>query len=94
MKRAFSNPLARSASGVVGKARVIKDWTRDLLRLPDDVVVSVNELACHAPGCPPRETVILVMTALGRNNQISIHKAVADITQDDLATAFHSIEKS
>jgi hypothetical protein len=92
MKRAFTNPLARSASGVVGKAREIKDWTRDLLRLQDDVVVSVNELACHAPGCPPRETVILVMTAPGKNNQISIHKAMADITRDDLATAFYSAE--
>jgi hypothetical protein len=88
MTKTFINPLARGATGVVGKARTIKEWTRDLLDLPLDVVVSVNELACHVPGCPPRETVVLVMTAPGQTRQISIHKGLVDVTRADLSAAF------
>ena len=61
MSRAFVNPLARGTAGVVDRARAIKQWTRDRLALPDEAVVSVNELACHLPGCLPKETVVLVM---------------------------------
>ncbi|WP_411036043.1 hypothetical protein [Shinella sp. BYT-45] len=86
MSRAFVNPLARRAAGVVNKARTVKQWTRELLALPEDAVVSVNELVCHLPGCPPKETVVLVMHA-GRIAQASIHKAMADLTRDDVAHA-------
>jgi hypothetical protein len=54
--------------------------------LPDEAVVSVNELACHIPGCPPRETVVLMMFA-DRTVQLSIHKPMLEINREDLAAA-------
>jgi hypothetical protein len=38
----------------------IKRWTREALRLGEDDVISVNEVACVDPGCPLVETVIAV----------------------------------
>jgi len=38
----------------------IKRWTRELLGLPADAVVSVHETACADTGCPLVETVVAV----------------------------------
>jgi hypothetical protein len=86
MTGASANPLARGASGVVAKARAIKEWTRAIGALPDDAVVSVSELSCTLPGCPPRETVILVMHG-GKTHQASIHKTMLEVTKDDVELA-------
>src|SRR5690606_29663987 len=50
-------------------------------------VVSVSELACHVPGCPPKETVILVMHGT-ETVQASVHKPMKDVTENDVAHAF------
>jgi len=58
MSRFFFNPLAP-------KPRIdttaIKRWARAALALPDDVPVSVSQIACREAGCPDVETVIGVM---------------------------------
>jgi hypothetical protein len=41
-------------------ASAIKRWTREILRLGEDVVITVHEIACADPGCPLVETVIAV----------------------------------
>ncbi|RXT29780.1 hypothetical protein B5P46_01500 [Rhizobium leguminosarum] len=87
MSEAFVNPLERNGPSVVTSARAIKFWARKLLLLPDDAVVSVSELACHVPGCPPKETVILVMQGT-ETVQASVHKPMTDVTEDDVAHAF------
>ena len=84
MSAAFINPLQRCAPGLVEQARAIKQWTRACLDLAEETVVSVNELACYLPGCPPKETVILVMNA-ERTVQASIHRALEDVTEADVA---------
>ncbi|KKX25654.1 hypothetical protein [Rhizobium sp. LC145] len=89
MSEAFVNPLARNGPSVVSSARSIKLWARKLLSLPDEAVVSVSELACHVPGCPPKETVMLVMQG-GRTMQVSIHKAMREVRLQDLAAALVS----
>ena len=38
----------------------IKGWTRAVLKLEEDAVVTVTELACSDPGCPLLETTIAV----------------------------------
>lgn len=86
MTRSFANPLSRGSAGVLSRAREIKTWAREFSSLPDDAVVSVNELACHVPGCPPKETVVLMMYS-GQTIQVSIHKAIVEITQEDIASA-------
>ncbi|WP_173514624.1 hypothetical protein [Sinorhizobium psoraleae] len=93
MNNAFINPLARGAPAVVSGARAIKQWTREALTLSEDAVVSVNELACHLPGCPPKETVVLVMQG-ARTLQVSIHKAMQDLTENDVALAFSIAQRT
>jgi hypothetical protein len=38
----------------------IQQWTREILRLDDEAVVTVVELACADPGCPILATVVAV----------------------------------
>jgi hypothetical protein len=40
--------------------RVLKQWVREELDLPEDTTVVVSELTCTEPGCPPLETVVSV----------------------------------
>lgn len=87
MSGGFANPLSRSAPGVVGKAKEIKIWTREVFDLPEDAVVSVSELACHVSGCPPKETVVLMMFQ-NETLQISVHKAMSELTKGDIEGAF------
>jgi hypothetical protein len=86
LSTAFVNPLQRRTPGLVEQARTIKQWTRTCLDLAEDTAVSVNELACHLPGCPPKETVILVMNA-SKTVQASIHKALMDVAEADVVAA-------
>lgn len=83
----FVNPLARGMPGPVNKARQIKDWTREILALPDEAVVSVNELACSLPDCPPKETVILVMVPSVPTRHASLHMPLRDVRREDLTVA-------
>ncbi|MDI7925146.1 hypothetical protein MRS75_24155 [Rhizobiaceae bacterium n36] len=47
----------------------------------------MSELACLVSGCPPKETVILVMQGT-ETVQLSIHKPLSEVTEDDVAQAF------
>lgn len=61
-------PLAEpdsSASGAEPRSSpeqlaAIKRWTRDILGLAEDDVVTVNEFSCRDPGCPVLETIVAV----------------------------------
>ncbi|WJH41692.1 hypothetical protein N7E02_15505 [Aliirhizobium terrae] len=86
MTGAFSNPLARGSSSIIAKTRTIKEWVRARLDLTHAAIVSVNELACTLPGCPPKETVILVMRD-SRTDQVSIHKAISEVTEGEVGQA-------
>jgi len=46
-------------------ATAIKRWTRDILRLPDDAIITVSEAACADAGCPLVETAVTVFDAHG-----------------------------
>lgn len=58
----------------------LKTWTQDILTLPADIPISVNQLQCHEPGCAPVETVVAVMTQPIQT--FKIHAAVGDISKD------------
>ena len=45
----------RAAPGRSGR---VKGWVTERLGLTDADLVTVAELACHEPGCPPVETVV------------------------------------
>lgn len=85
----FDNPLApKRGGGYSAFIARIRDWTRDALALDEAVLISVNELACPEPGCPPRETIILVMPKEAAPIRARIHKAMAEVTAGDVRTAF------
>ena len=71
----------------------IKQWAMEAFRLPADVSVMVTELRCSEPGCPPLETVIAILDTPGRPRQFKIHKAVADVSRDDVVNARESLSK-
>lgn len=85
------NPLGRNPLGrnprMPAATAAIKDWTRTALDIGDDVVVSVNELACPQPDCPPRETIVLVLRAGAPAMRLSIHKAILDVVEQDVIEA-------
>lgn len=85
MKLSF-NPLEKDPR-LPAAAAAIKEWTRAALSLCDDTAVSVNELACVQPDCPPRETVILVLQSGAPATRLSIHKAIVDIDERDIDEA-------
>jgi len=62
-------------------------WTRERFRLPKDAVVSISEIACRLPGCPPLETVVLFWIAEQRY-QFKLFKPVAEVICDDLPYAW------
>ncbi|MFK3780590.1 hypothetical protein [Agrobacterium sp. NPDC089420] len=83
----MNNPLARSGSAIVSQARLLKQWTRELLHLRAEDIVSVSELSCTLPDCPPRETVILILSASGETRHLSVHKPLLEVDHDDIVHA-------
>lgn len=80
------NPLARNPR-LPEATTAIKGWARTALDLGDDAVISINELSCTQPDCPPRETVVLVLRSGAPAIRISIHKAIMDISEQDVIDA-------
>lgn len=65
--------------------RRIRDWVRENFRLAEEDVVSVNEVDCQLPGCPPLETVIVFWTGDGANrHHYKVFKKAADVAIEDL----------
>ena len=64
--------------------RQVKAWAQEFLPISDDSTVSVMELECREPGCPPLETVIAVMEAGKQTLQWKLHKAIPDVSREDL----------
>jgi hypothetical protein len=64
------------------KVQDIKNWVYRILEVDSDTSISINQLACKEAGCPPIETVIVVMSTPIR--QYKIHKAVNDIDEIDI----------
>lgn len=83
------NPFAPRDSALRAEASTrIKDWTRAALGLDGETRVLVHELACSRPNCPPRETVILVVPAEATPFKLALHKAMLDLTEDELSLAW------
>ena len=70
----------------------LKAWTQELLDLPTDVPISISQLQCHEPGCPPIETVIAVMSQ--PTQTFKIHGAAGEATRVDLEGAIALQDRS
>ena len=67
------------------RVRRIKQALREALNLPDDVTVTVAELACLEEGCAPVETVIGLLRPNAPQLQHKLHKSVDAVDATDLA---------
>ena len=66
------------------RARRIKKVLREALSLPDDVTVTVTELACLEEGCAPVETVIGLLRPDAPQLQCKLHKPMDTVDATDL----------
>lgn len=60
----------------------LKAWVYEGFAIPADIPVSISQLACHEPGCPPIETVIAIMTHPPQQHKL--HRAVHEIAKQDV----------
>lgn len=85
MKNMFA-PRGRSS----GRAAEIKVWVSEHLGLGENDLVSVAELTCHEPGCPPVETVVTVHRDDGDRGSWKVHKPMSEVCEPDINDALSS----
>ncbi len=64
------------------KVQQVKTWLTETLSLDEKVTISLNQLTCHEPSCPPIETAIVIMEKAPK--QYKIHKSIAEIERTDI----------
>ena len=52
--------------------------------ISDSTILSVAELNCHEPDCPPTETVITARSIDGTTKNWKIHKPIEEIIEKDV----------
>ena len=62
----------------------IKNWVRENFRLTGYESVLVTELQCHEKGCPPVETVIVILREGMEKEQYKFHKRMDEISFEDI----------
>ncbi|GHO72491.1 hypothetical protein KSD_02620 [Ktedonobacter sp. SOSP1-85] len=72
----------------------VKRWVRQTLHPDEETSIMVTELRCSEPGCPPIETVIALLKTAHSTHQYKIHKSIAEITPEDIATLTTTPTKS
>ena len=82
MKNMFA-PRERSS----GCAAEIKAWVSKHLELLEDDLVSVAELTCLEPDCPPVETVVTVHRNDGERETWKIDKPMSEVSQSDVSAS-------
>jgi hypothetical protein len=85
MKNMFA-PRERSS----GRATEIKTWVSKQLGLGENDLVSVAELTCHEPDCPPVETVVTVHHDGGERGSWKIHKPISEVSRSDISDTLPS----
>jgi len=81
----------RDAAGADAAAQV-KRQVRELLGLPDNAVIAVNEILCADPACPGTETVILVMKPGEKTRAFKVQMGLAEVTPEALAVALSAAD--
>lgn len=89
----LANPMGgQRQSGFSARMTDIKSWTRAALSLDDNVVISINELACAQPGCPPQQVVILILCKSQVALRFAVHKTLLEMVEADILNAVEGIE--
>jgi hypothetical protein len=64
------------------KNKQIKKWVHQVFELDEEIPISLSQLRCIEPGCPPIETVINVLVSPVK--MYKIHKQITDIEYSDI----------
>ena len=64
--------------------RKLKIQNSKKYQLPESTIISVAELACHEPGCPPIETIITSRAEYGSMQNWKIGKSIDKIEESDI----------
>ena len=62
----------------------IKNWVRETFKLTEYETVLVTELKCYEEGCPPVETVIVILREGTGKEQYKFHKRMDEINFEDI----------
>ena len=62
----------------------VKDLVNKKFKLDEKSTLSIAELNCHKPGCPPKETVITIRDMDGNAKNWRIHKPINEIIDKDI----------
>jgi nitrate reductase delta subunit len=79
--------FVRKSPGRLQVIERVTQWTRERFKLPKEAVISVLEIACPLPGCPPLETVVAFWIAEQRY-QFKLFKPVEEVVVGDLPYAW------
>ena len=64
--------------------RKINMLIQEQFNLTDDTLISLSELNCHEPNCPPTETVITTRALNGESCIWKIAKPISEIKIEDI----------
>ncbi len=79
----FDSPKSNKISSA--QLQQLKIWVYQTLSLDQSIPISISQLTCTEPGCPPLETVIAVMTQPPKTYKI--HQPAIEITEADVLQA-------
>jgi len=80
-------PSSRKGPGHLAAIERVTEWVRERFKLADDSAVSVSEIECKLPGCPPLETVVAFWEN-GQRYHFKIFKALAEVAPDNIPFAW------
>ena len=66
---------------------IIRDLKQLVLKkfnLPESTILSIAELNCHEPDCPPTETIVTARSIDGSTQNWKIHKPIDEISENDV----------
>jgi len=70
--------------------RNLKIKIYEKFKLPESTILSIAELYCHEPNCPPKETVITARDINGSVRNWRLAKSINDINSEDIEKLYIS----
>ena len=68
----------------IEKIRNLKLLISNKYELSDNTIISIAELSCHEPDCPPIETVITVRYKNGSMKNWRVAKPISEVEETDI----------
>ena len=62
----------------------LKNYFIKKYEIPESTILSIAELYCHEPDCPPTETVVTARSIDGSTINWKIHKPIDEISENDI----------